>query len=1035
MVRFTQYYVCVFMLCHTKCLGGANMLEKLLHSVLVKIAIDSSKNIFARLLNWFKLRAVLKDIERNIIWSNAREHDTDSFSIDSMKAFFEGSIDIIRRGDENEIANRRDSILNVLSSANEVQKKYAINIFCIFCETIHKFQLDCFGEEAQTIIKVSKENKDEIINNANKSANETTEAVISHINNRFGNVMTYGGRYVQSSTNISSSSLIDLMSQMCKAVVQSEKFLKTIRRLDVHLNEPAIFFPEYHGNLHVNNVLEISRMLIMNPNILSEYDYELLFLSIYIHDIALLFNEAQFIELVEHDFWKTKWNVYLATAKNWSDKKVNEIYNQKMIFKRPNLSSIDEYDKKIIGEFLRMHHHEIAEFICGNELNGIMYLSEYSQNDKEIIGLIAKSHGFKLRDLDSTLLKQHQLYKPNKCPIVYLMAVMRLADYLDVSEERAPHFLYDNDGNPIHISVDEWKWNQAFCRNASFDFESVPHTLFINITNCDIITNAKQFSIIELWIRFVQTELDLAWAYMLQCYRGDYNRTKGGYYISLHCINTDIEDKRKKLNEKFYTKPVSLKINPEISKLLIAPLYGNRPDYGLRELLQNAVDACRERESMYINEPDKYSPYSLGDKASNPINDATLKAQIIIDVDEEKKCFVISDNGVGMTIDVILNYFTTIGASFRDCENWKETHIRESNLPNFSRTGRFGIGVLASFLIGRQITVTTRHVSDDKEMGYTFKLSIDDGFIDITRCKPSFDFGTRIEIEMEDYYDFEFRFIYRNENEDDYSNLWKWYNFEYPEVIYNGKNKNDFINKKNAWCIDVGYGTEYMLVKAENSDRYYQPLVYVNGFLIPKARTLVRGFDISIIDKGNQVGLSLNRDEINEYPSMEKVYLDIGKRILARILSLDTSSIPLSENSILSFTVHSDNELSDLINIFKINKSCFVAKGSKYGIKDEFLQDKERYVFTEKSMRRAFFEFKCLITKYKLFKRIPRDPYERIKMFPEAFIDLKIYMDNKWLEDNVPYVFDESWVESILARKRNNTPEVIISQTNITSTI
>jgi HSP90 family molecular chaperone len=37
---------------------------------------------------------------------------------------------------------------------------------------------------------------------------------------------------------------------------------------------------------------------------------------------------------------------------------------------------------------------------------------------------------------------------------------------------------------------------------------------------------------------------------------------------------------------------------PEVLKLFVEPPYGSRPEYGVRELIQNSVDAVRERRAM-----------------------------------------------------------------------------------------------------------------------------------------------------------------------------------------------------------------------------------------------------------------------------------------------------------------------------------------------------------------------------------------------------------------------------------------------------
>lgn len=110
----------------------------------------------------------------------------------------------------------------------------------------------------------------------------------------------------------------------------------------------------------------------------------------------------------------------------------------------------------------------------------------------------------------------------------------------------------------------------------------------------------------------------------------------------------------------------------------IIPLYEGQdyPEVVMRELLQNAMDACKIVKRDY---------------------------NIKISVEEEDgKIFLsILDNGIGMSIAEIKNYYLTIGKSGK----------REiSNVDDL--VGHFGIGALAMFLISDSIFVQTKKSGD-----------------------------------------------------------------------------------------------------------------------------------------------------------------------------------------------------------------------------------------------------------------------------------------------------------------------------------
>ena len=84
-----------------------------------------------------------------------------------------------------------------------------------------------------------------------------------------------------------------------------------------------------------------------------------------------------------------------------------------------------------------------------------------------------------------------------------------------------------------------------------------------------------------------------------------------------------------------------------------------------------------------------------------------------------------------MTLDEILNYFLNVGSSFRKSYNWKKEFISEDGHVLINRNGRFGIGVLAAFLLGDQIEVKTKSYKD--EYAYSFITQIDSEFVNISR--------------------------------------------------------------------------------------------------------------------------------------------------------------------------------------------------------------------------------------------------------------------------------------------------------------
>lgn len=101
----------------------------------------------------------------------------------------------------------------------------------------------------------------------------------------------------------------------------------------------------------------------------------------------------------------------------------------------------------------------------------------------------------------------------------------------------------------------------------------------------------------------------------------------------------------------------------------------------VRELLQNAVDACRLRRAL---EPG-YTPEILVRWAPGRL--------------------VVEDNGIGMTAEVVRNFFLRVGRSYYSSPEFRERYGEVA----FAPIARFGIGALSAFLVADRLLVRTRH--------------------------------------------------------------------------------------------------------------------------------------------------------------------------------------------------------------------------------------------------------------------------------------------------------------------------------------
>ncbi|MFE7130898.1 caspase family protein [Streptomyces sp. NPDC057638] len=145
----------------------------------------------------------------------------------------------------------------------------------------------------------------------------------------------------------------------------------------------------------------------------------------------------------------------------------------------------------------------------------------------------------------------------------------------------------------------------------------------------------------------------------------------------------------------------------EIRRLFMGEqLYDGRPTLALRELYQNALDACRYRQMRV-----RY----LDSCGRNP---APWAGQIRIEAGEDRHGRYIEchDNGVGMTVDQLRNTFTRAGRRFDQSHSFRReqaTWLRHDKSFRLYLNSRFGIGVFSYFMLADEMVVITRPVGPD----------------------------------------------------------------------------------------------------------------------------------------------------------------------------------------------------------------------------------------------------------------------------------------------------------------------------------
>lgn len=333
----------------------------------------------------------------------------------------------------------------------------------------------------------------------------------------------------------------------------------------------------------------------------------------------------------------------------------------------------------------------------------------------------------------------------------------------------------------------------------------------------------------------------------------------------------------------------------QLLQLMIHSLYSNKEIF-LRELISNASDALDKLNFLSVSD-DNYKSLKFEPK-------------IEIKIDKDKKTLSISDNGIGMDKDDLINNLGTIAKSGTKSflENLSGDAKKDSQL-----IGQFGVGFYSAFMVASKIEVLSKKALDDK----AYLWSSDANGYEINDASKE-EQGTSITLYLKDD---EFANTYKIESIiEKYSNHIQFPIFMEKEEFTPAKEgeeegktelKISQINKANAlWRMQKSS------LKAEDYERFYEqnfhdsnkPLLYLHTksegkleynslFFIPQNAP----FDLFRVDYQSGLKLYVKRVFISDDDKeLLPTYLRFVRGIIdVEDLPLNVSREILQENQIL----------------------------------------------------------------------------------------------------------------------------------------
>lgn len=168
----------------------------------------------------------------------------------------------------------------------------------------------------------------------------------------------------------------------------------------------------------------------------------------------------------------------------------------------------------------------------------------------------------------------------------------------------------------------------------------------------------------------------------------------------------------------------------QLLQLMIHSLYSNKEIF-LRELISNASDAADKLRFKALSDASLYD------------GDGELKVRVSFN--QEKGTLTISDNGIGMNREQIIEHLGTIAKS-----GTKEflSSLGSDQAKDSKLIGQFGVGFYSAFIVADKVSVKSRAAGDDVSQGVLWQSS-GEGEYDVADIeKPQR--GTEITLHLRD---------------------------------------------------------------------------------------------------------------------------------------------------------------------------------------------------------------------------------------------------------------------------------------------
>lgn len=366
-------------------------------------------------------------------------------------------------------------------------------------------------------------------------------------------------------------------------------------------------------------------------------------------------------------------------------------------------------EDEAIKEIIRITHAaRINEFINykfgGKSINEVLLVNGNYPYSEDIVA-ICRAHGEDYTYLESMrteVTKGSYTYNPQ-----YIAVLLRIADYLDLDKQRTPILWYSMMGLK-GFSREEWE-KHFIIQNEKKLRKYIDGKLQIYFDGKSANANIHRKYL--KYIDDIKIELENADSLLNTI------STNKKYAFN---VSTKLDDCVQTEGFKYSNLRLTLDYSAITNLLMGKNIYGDSR-LGLRELIQNSIDACKLMQEI------KKSDFG----APEPM--------IRISYSEENNYVKIKDNGIGMSLDVVKKHFLNVGKSY-----YKSNEYLHKNY-EYKPIGQFGIGFLACFLLSDTVTVKTKYYKNNEIN--QIELEKNSEYVVTNTEQLSYFFGTEIKLD------------------------------------------------------------------------------------------------------------------------------------------------------------------------------------------------------------------------------------------------------------------------------------------------